>query len=648
MTENLIPLKPYPLGAHREKDGIRFAFASSETECGVILYDRETERELCREAFTQEERTGKIYCKYIRHKAAETISYLFYEGDRLVPDPCAKAFAAKHRFGKARDYKDLKAVIPTESFEWDGDRQPGRRMQDSLGYCLHVRGFTADASSGVEHRGCFAGIMEKIPYLKEIGVTMLELQPAYDFLELPAREELEEERPSGMPAHVQDKGTGKKPLVNYWGYKKAFYYAPKAAYSHSGNPVREFRELVRELHANSMELIMQFYFPAEVNALDIPEVLRYWRLEYHVDGFHLMGANLPVEMLAADPMLADTKLWYYSFDTDILYKRDEIPAFRNLACYKEDYLYTMRGFLKGDEGMQEKALYQMRHIPEKTGRVHYLTNYEGFTLMDLVSYDHKHNEANGEDNRDGNNHNCSWNCGEEGPSRKVKIKKLRIRQIKNAMCLLMFSQSTPLIFMGDEFGNTQKGNNNPYCQDNIVAWLDWKQRDRNGELLEFWKLLTKLRREHPILRPEKELRLMDYIACGYPDLSYHGQSAWRPQTENYSRYVGIMFCGKYARKDRSTEDDFLYLAMNVHWESHELALPRLPKGMTWKTLLTTEMNEKEPKEKRPEQGRENRKAGAEETAVCTLAPRSIRVYISVTENAIKQKKQPANKKSIGK
>lgn len=624
MTEWMNSLKPYPLGAHIEKEGICFSFASSKDSCGVVLYDRETGKQLRKEAFIREERIGRVYCKYLEQADAEKISYLFYEEDRLLPDPCAKAFAGGHKFGKKRDFKDFKAVVPRDDYDWQGDRRPLHKPQDSIGYLLHVRGFTAHASSGVKHRGCFAGIVEKIPYLKEIGVTTLELQPAYEFTEFPAKEEMEAEKAIGVPPHLLEELPGQEPRINYWGYKRAFYYAPKSAYSYDGDAVTEFKDLVRALHANGMELILQFYFPTDVKGLEIPELLRYWVLTYHVDGFHLMGVNLPVDMLAADAMLADTKLWYDSFDTDALYRHDETPVYRNLAFYRDDYRYTMRKFLKGDEGMQESVLYQMRYIPAKAGRIHYLTNYDGFTLADLVAYDHKHNEANGEDNRDGSDYNCSWNCGEEGPSRKAKVKNLRIRQIKNAMCMLLFTQSTPLIFMGDEFGNSQKGNNNPYCQDNLIAWLDWNQQKKNEEIFSFWKRLVALRMEHTILRPEKELRLMDSIACGYPDLSYHGKSAWRPQIEHYSRCVGIMFCGKYAKKDKETEDDFLYLAMNMHWESHELALPKLPKGLFWKPLFSTDRGEQKTNWQDGE--------AVYGTIACVLGPRSIAAYVSARES----------------
>ena len=630
MTEYKDYRKPYPLGAHLTGNGICFSFSSAKNSCGVIIYDRKTGKEIRKEPFTQEEKIGKIYCKYLEGLDAKEISYLFYEEEKLIPDYHARAFAEKAVFGKKRGMKEFRAIIPDNRYDWQDDRRPILKMQDSLCYCMHVRGFSIHPSSRVVHRGCFSGIIEKIPYLKEIGVTTLELQPAYEFTEISAAWESEKEEHVGAPSYIlQEDNTVNEQKLNYWGYKSAFYYAPKSAYSYRDDVVSEFKDLVRELHRNGMELIMQFYFPENVKKLEIPEILRFWVMEYHVDGFHLMGTGIPIDMIAADDMLSDTKLWYDSFAIDSIYGKDEIPAYRNLAFYRDDYLYTMRRFLKGDEGMQESVLYQMRHIPEKAGRVHYITNYNGFTLMDLVSYDHKHNEANGEGNRDGCDYNFSWNCGEEGTSRKAKVKALRFRQVKNAICMLLFTQSTPLIFMGDEFGNSQKGNNNPYCQDNTIAWLDWNNQKKNEELLSFWKQLTAFRREHPILHAENELRLMDYIGCGYPDLSYHGKSAWRPQTEHYSRTVGVMLCGKYVKGERAEEDDFLYIAINMHWEKHELALPKLPKGMNWKQIITTV---DENQEKQNDESEQN-----QESPMCELKPRSISVYIS-TQSSVKNRK----------
>lgn len=587
MTQSRMQIKPYPLGAHPEGEHVRFSFVSEKADCGILLYDRQTGRRINKIPFTAQERIGNVYCKYINDIDITAVSYQFYEEERIVPDAHARVFSGKVAYGKERTLKDLKATFSMDHFEWKGDVRPHIPYEECICYCAHVRGFTKHASSGVSGKGTFQGMMEKIPYLKEIGVTTVELQPVYEFLEIPTEEERLKSFPLGLVSEEEMDALCPKRL-NYWGYKKGYYYAPKTAYATGADASAELKELVRAFHENGMEIVLQFYFPNDFERGEIADILWYWVLEYHVDGFHLMGEQIPVNMLAKDPMLSDTKLWYYDFDEETIYGRGKAPAYRNLARYNDDCLYNMRRYLKGDENLLKDVLYQMRVNPECKGHIRYLTNYAGMTLMDLVSYDRKHNEANGEDNRDGNPHNFSWNCGEEGPSRKKKIVALRKRQIKNAMTMLLLGQSTPLIFMGDEFGNSQKGNNNPYCQDNTVTWLDWKDIERGGELLAFWKLLVELRKSHPIFRMKSEMNMMDSLSCGYPDLSYHGQNAWRMQTEGYNRHAGIMLCGKYAKKENGEEDSFLYIGMNMYWEEQKLALPDLPKGMEWKCILSTD------------------------------------------------------------
>lgn len=622
MTEKKHAIKPYPLGAHVEDGAIRFTYASGRKDCGIILYDRKNGKKLHRIPFRQEERMGNVYCKYLELDP-EQIGYQFYEENVQVTDRYARGFLSKPSYGRTRKNVDRIAVFPEEDFDWEQDRHPMLSYGESVCYCLHVRGFTMHASSGAVHRGTFAGVVEKLDYLQEIGITTVEFQPVYEFDETP--EETVPKTAGDMTARTGEKDVeGKRPgyrVLNYWGYQEGFYYAPKAAYAAADDPAEELRNMVKEFHKRKMEVILQFYFPKGMDAAEIGNILRFWVLSYHVDGFHLMGEGVPAQTLARDPALSGTKLWYYSFDPAETYTPSAKPEYRNLAEYRDDYLYTMRRFLKGDDNMLSGVLYEMRHIPNYMGRIHYLSNYYGFTLMDMVSYDHKHNEANGEGNRDGNDYNCSWNCGEEGPSRRKKVLALRKKQLQNAFCMLLLTQSTPLIFMGDEFGNSQQGNNNPYCQDNRITWLNWQELEKNGELFAFWKQMIAFRKAHPILHPEEELRILDTLSCGYPDLSYHGRNAWRPQTESYNRHVGIMYCGKYAKTPQGDEDSFLYVAMNMHWEPQKLAFPKLPKGMEWKPVLTTEkavdtLTVQEKEEPSKEQ-------------IGTIAPRSIAVYEGV-------------------
>lgn len=642
MTENKRQIKPYPLGAHCEKDNlIRFSFISKKENCGIILYDRKTGRKKRRLAFSGQERIGNIYCKYVDDVDPANVTYQFYEDDTIIPDSRARVFVGGHIYGRERTVKDLKAGFITDDFDWGKDTRPHIPYDSSVVYCMHVRGFTKHVSSGVKHRGTFLGVIEKIPYLKASGITTVELQPAYEFSEMP---DIDERRSSfhgnmSISDEELDKYCPRK--LNYWGYKTGFYYAPKSSYAFGDDASIEFKEMVKAFHAAGMEVVMQFYFPKEVERRDISEILQFWVLTYHVDGFHLMGENLPTTMIARDNALTDTKLWYYFFDTDNIYAGNEVPEYRNLAEYRDGYYYDMRRFLKGDENMLPGVLGHMRYNPLKCGCINYFTNYYGFTMMDMVSYDRKHNELNGEDNRDGNDSNCSWNCGEEGNSRRKKVVSLRKKQIKNAMSMLLFSQGTPLIFMGDEFGNSQNGNNNPYCQDNLTTWLDWRNLESKRDIYDFWCELIEIRKKHPILHMDKALGMMDSLSCGYPDLSYHGQNAWRAQLESYNRHVGIMYCGKYAKNADGEEDSIIYLAINMYWMPKKLALPKLPKGMKWKQILSTVENSLDNDHEKETEG----SAEQSEEMEHLVPERSIGLFIAVNRGSDVKKEKKFTKKA---
>lgn len=607
---------PYPLGAYKKNDKIHYSYASKNADCGILIYKKGTDELLEKIPFLSTERVGHIYFKDISGYEYDKIEYLFYEGDAFKADPYGKAFSKCKKYGEARGEKDLKGIVSVDDFDWQDDVNPCIKHEDAIVYGVHVRGFSAHPSSKVQGKGTFAGLIQKIPYLKELGVTTLEFQPIYEFVEL------EEDKVDEI-SHIRF-----KERLNYWGYKRGYYFAPKAAYSDSLDAVRECKEMIRELHKNGLEAVLQFYFPNSVTADEIIEVLHFWLLNYHVDGFHLMGEGLPVTALAKDALLADTKLWFYDFDIENIFgNQRKAPEYKNLAVYKDDYYYQLRKYLKGDDNVLPGVLSQMREIPKFTGKVNCISNYYGFTLMDLVSYDRKHNEDNGENNQDGNDYNFSWNCGEEGKTRKKKVLSLRNSQIKNALSMLFFSAGTPFIFMGDEFGRTQKGNNNPYCHDDDITWVNWKEAEKNKEILEFFKLLCKLRSGHGVLRRASEARIMDSLSCGYPDLSYHGQNAWRLETDGYLRTAGLMYCGSYAVKPDGSEDDFLYFGMNMHWEEHMLALPRLPQGLKWKILLQT--NE--------EEADTNNTNTLDELRI-QIAPRSVCIYISVPDEKATRKK----------
>ncbi len=581
MTYSTIPNTPYPLGITPQASGIHVSYVphKSADNCGMILYDKRTGAELRKVSFKTWPRLGMIRYGLIENIDINEVTYQFYESDKIIPDTYGKSFASQVIYGQKRAEKELKALILKEEYDWEDDECPRISYEDAVCYCMHVRGFTKHSSSGVRNKGTFRGVVEKLDYLKELGITTVEFQPVYEFIEM--------ETVTQSP--VLQYMAPEKEVLNYWGYKKGFYYAPKAGYSASADPVSEFRELVKAFHKHKMEVILQFYFPDEVPRNQIVDILRYWVFSYHVDGFHLMGDKLPFHLIASDPALADTKLWFDHVEINEIFgeNREQESSARYAAVCRDDYMYDMRRFLKGDNDMLPAVCYQMRSNPSTHGKINYFTNYYGLTMMDMVSYNDKHNEANGEHNLDGSNYNQSWNCGVEGPCRKKQITSLREKQYKNAMSMLFLSQGTPLIFMGDEFGNSQMGNNNPYCQDNEIAWLDWKGLKKNSKLYEYTTKMIAFRKAHPMLRRPAEPRLMDYLAYGYPDLSYHGADAWKPAMNSLDRQIGMMYCGRYARIDKIRDDDYIYIALNMNWEAKELALPRLPAGLKWESAFST-------------------------------------------------------------
>ncbi len=590
------PGNPYPLGAYCvDENEVNIAVVCmSDEPAGVILYDRKN-GSVKKIPYSDSCRVGNINCMRLKDIDISRYEYTLYEGENEFPDPRGKLIYGNDKWGKVS--ADLRTGFVVESNETDysTDRPILRPYNESIFYLIHVRGFTRHRSSGVSHPGTFAGVVEKIPYLKELGITALEIMPAYEFIEL--------EPVKVKDSDVMDAYKPIEPKLNYWGYKKSYYFAPKKSYSEPGVPATEsFKNMVMELHKAGIELIMQFYFPNDVNPSYILEVLKYWVHEYHVDGFHLMGENIPLTLLGSEPMFTGTKLMYYGFPVNEIYGSKK-PRFKNLAICNDDYMFNIRRFLKSDEGMIRNVLGDLRYVDDKIGRVHYITNCNGFTLMDLVSYDRKHNEANGENNTDGNPYNASWNCGYEGSTTRKAVGRLRRRQIRNAIVFNMLSQSTPMILSGDEFGNSQKGNNNPYCIDGPLTWLNWHDLERNSDIYEFYKACIDLRKNNPILHMDRPFAMTDYCACGYPDLSLHGEEAWKVETDDLTRHFAMLYATHYADvdkngkwlpgSDKSKKGDFIYIAVNMHWSGHEFALPKMHPDKRWEVLLDTSQNKKD-------------------------------------------------------
>ncbi|MCR5399419.1 MAG: hypothetical protein K6E68_07815 [Lachnospiraceae bacterium] len=592
----VLPGNPYPLGAYCiSDDAVNLAVVCSSTEsAGVILYDRESVKSR-RIPYSSACRVGNINCMRLENIDIDRYYYSFYEGDREYPDPHGRLIIGNERWGKTP--KKLKCGIVREAdrMSYETDKPIMRKLSDSVFYLLHVRGFTRHSSSGVKNPGTFDGVAEKIPYLKKLGVTAIELMPAYEYIEL--------EVPKIKDNDVMDAYKPVEPKLNYWGYKKGFYFAPKASFAAPGMKATDsFKAMVSALHKAGMELVMQFYFPKGTMESYIIEVLKFWVHEYHVDGFHLMGENIPITLIAGEPMFANTKLIYYGFAADDIYG-NQIPRFKNLAICNDEYMYDIRRFLKSDEGMIRNVISDLKYVDKRLGRIHYITSSNGFTLMDLVSYDRKHNEANGENNKDGNPYNASWNCGFEGPTSRKAVNRLRRRQIRNAITFNALSQSAPLILMGDEFGNSQKGNNNPYCIDGPVTWLNWHDLDRNKDIYDWYHRCIKLRKAYSILHMDRPFAMSDFGSCGFPDLSLHGDEAWKAETDDLTRHFAIMYATAYAdidadgrnktASDKGKKGEFIYMAVNMHWSGHSFALPKIGAGKHWKVLLDTYESSKE-------------------------------------------------------
>lgn len=630
----------YPLGVCFQAEGMHIAAVCGQTEgnqisgeFGVILYDRRHKSGV-RIPFPKEGKIGSVYAMLLKGYHDKACKYLFYCGKHTWQDPYCRQIENSYRYGTVR--KTLpRCMVPSNDYDWKTDRVLNIPYEDMILYALHVRGFTKHKSSGVTCKGTYAGLTEKIPYLQELGITSVLLMPSYEFDEIMMQETMStvmsmEQAAADykqLPIPTDDQaGAAKKAKdyrVNYWGYQSGLYYVPKSGYAYSTDAVTEYKDMVKELHRNHMEVLMQFYFPPEITPMQILDILKYWVIEYHVDGFHLLGVDLPVSDIAKEPLLSETKLLTIQQYSPV--STDYMSRTRSLGWMSEGFLYDMRRAVKGDDNMMNQLLFHVRNNRFETGIVNYIAKWEGMRLADMVSYDRKHNEPNGENNQDGTDYNCSWNCGVEGKSRRKSIMQLRLQQMKNALSLVFLSQGTPLLYSGDEFGNTQEGNNNPYCQDNPVTWIKWNQMESGKELLEYTKMLIRLRKAHPVLHSQVPLKGMDYLSCGYPDISYHGREAWRPNLDPASRSVGIMYCGYYGEVDGRPDDSFFYIGINLHWKAHYFGLPQLPKGKEWILYTSTDSSEVTVQDAEKASAG-NTEDSAEHKLEIYIAPRTIAVY----------------------
>lgn len=629
-------------GACVASNGVSFTINShGATRCTLLLFKPQASKPYARIPFPDSYRIGDIYSMLVFDIKPDEFEYAFsfdgpyepakgllFNEENVLLDPYSRAVTGQRKWGeKPEGGKDFeyRARVVKSNFDWGNIKQLEQPFEDLVIYETHVRGYTKDKSSGVSAPGTFAGLKDKIPYLKDLGINAVELMPIFEF------DEMESAR---VVDGVQ--------LYNYWGYNTVSFFAPNTSYAfneehnHEGD---ELKSLIKALKENGIEVILDVVFnhTAEGNEMGpcfsfkgidnnvyymltpdahyynfsgcgnvmncnhpvvrsfIIDCLRHWAIEYRVDGFRfdlasILGrdqngapmANPPIlESLAFDPVLGKMKLIAEAWDAGGLYQVGSFPSWNRWAEWNGRYRDDMRSFLKGDDGMAGNAITRItgsRDLYSQESRGHkasvnFMTCHDGFTLYDLYAYNEKHNEKNGWNNTDGDNNGHSWNCGAEGETDDPNVNGLRRRLIKNAFAALLCSRGPAMFFAGDEFCNTQFGNNNAYCQDNIISWLDWSRLEEFKEIHDFVRHMIQFRKEHPILR-----KMTKPSSCQFPEISVHNGTPFNASTDYKTKLIGIMYAG---RNEEDTEDDIVFYCMNAYWEPLVMQLPVLPNGKHW-------------------------------------------------------------------
>lgn len=629
-------------GACVASNGVSFTINShGATRCTLLLFKPQAPKPYARIPFPDSYRIGDTYSMLVFDIKPDEFEYAFsfdgpyepakgllFNEENVLLDPYSRAVTGQRKWGeKPEGGKDFeyRARVVKSNFDWGNIKQLEQPFEDLVIYETHVRGYTKDKSSGVSAPGTFAGLKDKIPYLKDLGINAVELMPIFEFDEMESARVVDD---------VQ--------LYNYWGYNTVSFFAPNTSYAfneehnHEGD---ELKSLIKALKENGIEVILDVVFnhTAEGNEMGpcfsfkgidnnvyymltpdahyynfsgcgnvmncnhpvvrsfIIDCLRHWAIEYRVDGFRfdlasILGrdqngapmANPPIlESLAFDPVLGKMKLIAEAWDAGGLYQVGSFPSWNRWAEWNGRYRDDMRSFLKGDDGMAGNAITRITgsrdlYSPESRGHkasVNFMTCHDGFTLYDLYSYNEKHNEKNGWNNTDGDNNGHSWNCGAEGETDDPNVNGLRRRLIKNAFAALLCSRGPAMFFAGDEFCNTQFGNNNAYCQDNIISWLDWSRLEEFKEIHDFVRHMIQFRKEHPILR-----KMTKPSSCQFPEISVHNGTPFNASTDYKTKLIGIMYAG---RNEEDTEDDIVFYCMNAYWEPLVMQLPVLPNGKHW-------------------------------------------------------------------
>lgn len=540
---------PLPLGVTLVGKIVNFAIAvQTHHTCKLLLYKSGESKPEQILDMPEKQGVGEVRFLALEKFQPWNYEYNYLINDQVVVDPYAQEIAGKCIWGQKTEVSkhEIRGSLSylAKEYEWEGDQQLHIPPHEIVAYSLHIRGYTMQGASGVKHKGTFQGVIEKIPYFKELGINQIQCMPLYEF---------EECMQSGS-YHLCSENQ-----INFWGYGEAYYFAPKSSYAASLDAVSELKDMIKACHNANIEVVLDMAFSGLVNTQLMEACLHHYIIDYHIDGFILNPQMISIKNISEDPLLKHTKIIV------------DQKGFQNV----------MRKFLKGDEGMVQAVMDQIRHRWHEDGVCQYVASHNGFTLADAVSYEEKHNEANGEQNQDGENYNDTWNCGVEGPTRKRAVVELRKKQIRNAFTMLLTAQGMPCILAGDEFGNSQEGNNNAYCQDNEIGWVNWKNKKKEEALFTFVKELIAFRKSHPVLHLDQPLLGADKMTCGIPDVSYHGESAWQRPTEVASRQLGVMYSGIYAK------DEDCFIAYNMHWMAHSFALPSLPKKRKWYQAVHT-------------------------------------------------------------
>lgn len=648
------PVRPgiYDLnGATPLQNGVNFTIHTcGGTSCELLLFHRAQEEPFAVLPFPEAYKIGDVYSMIVYGLNIDEFEYayrvdgpycpekgLLFDKNKILLDPYAKAVAGQRTWGIRWDHT-YHARVVKDRFDWGDMPQSKKELCDLIIYELHVRDFTHHPSSGVQHRGTFSGLMEKIPYLKELGINAVELMPIFEFDET-----------------MNSRTVDGKQLLECWGYNTVGFFAPNSSYAAANEHNQEGTELktlIKALHDNGIEVILDVVFnhTAEGNEKGntfsfkgfdnniyymltpdgnyynfsgcgntlncnhpvvqqlILECLRYWTINYRVDGFRfdlasILGRNEDgspmnnpplLRTLADDSILSNVKLIAEAWDAGGLYQVGSFPASGRWAEWNGRYRDSLRSYLKGDSWNAWDAAWSISGSGDLYGGyydnthsnyagynscVNFLTCHDGFTLYDLYAYNDKHNEANSWNNTDGANDNRSWNCGAEGETDDPEVLSLRRRMIRNACAVLMCSRGTPMFLAGDEFGNTKFGNNNSYCQDNITSWLDWRMLEKNKDLFEFFKFMIAFRKKHPVIHKQ-----LPTSVCGMDPIHTHNLNAEETDIPRDARTFCVSFAGYDKEKGK---DDLIYVAVNTFWEDVTITLPNLHGRGAWHLSVNT-------------------------------------------------------------